>query len=165
MAAIELGDVELWGGSVHPWLSAVAEQRGVDLFQQCAGDLGQRLYHAFNDALTRSENVVVIGTDCPYLTPDIIEQAFHSLDTHDAVIGPAEDGGYVLLGLKNSQLSLFEHIQWGTDQVLKQTVMRIHAASLSLTHLAPMSDIDRPEDFLRLEALMPGLVKGVKASE
>lgn len=161
MMAVDNIDVELWGGSEHPWLSNLAEQAGVELFQQSGADLGWRMYHAFEEALGRSENVVLIGTDCPYLTADIIQQAFTFLEANDAVIGPAEDGGYVLLGLKRLQLSVFEHINWGTDKVLEQSLDRMRSASQSWAQLPVLSDIDRPQDFLQLQALMPALVRGV----
>ncbi|MDA0673509.1 MAG: TIGR04282 family arsenosugar biosynthesis glycosyltransferase [Cyanobacteria bacterium] len=110
-------------------------------------DLGQRLHHAFSHSFGAGfERVVVTGSDCPAITPDHVEQAFHQLGNHDLVLGPALDGGYYLVGLSRRCAELFQGITWGSDQVFAQTVAIAQRLNLAWTALEPLRDIDRPED-------------------
>ena len=114
-------------------------------------DLGQRLHHAFSQNFDAGfERVVVIGSDCPAITPDHLEQAFYQLGSHDLVLGPALDGGYYLVGLSRRCVQccaeLFQGITWGSNQVFAQTVAIAHRLNLAWTALEPLCDIDRPED-------------------
>jgi glycosyltransferase A (GT-A) superfamily protein (DUF2064 family) len=100
---------------------------------------------------------LVIGTDCPVLEVAHLQQAAAALATHDAVLIPAEDGGYVLIGLRRAQPEVFADVAWGTPQVLATTRQRLRSAGLSLRELPALWDIDRPADLARLLATRPDL--------
>jgi len=119
--------------------------------QQEGRDLGERMCLAMADALERFETAVLIGCDCPDLDEDYLLGAFHSLEQgYDAVFGPATDGGYVLIGLKNGgnkgYRHLFENIDWGTEQVMEQTRSSLGASGMRWRELSPLRDIDEPAD-------------------
>lgn len=117
---------------------------------QGEGDLGVRLARAAERCLTHHDAVLLIGTDCPGLTCDHLRQAALALPSHDAVILPSTDGGYVLLGLKRFHPYLFEEIAWSTDRVLTETRARIEALGWRLCELPALPDIDEPDDLARL---------------
>jgi hypothetical protein len=116
---------------------------------QKTGNLGVRMSDAFETVLAKHGAALIIGTDCPGLDAAILMAAAENLKTHDAVIGPAEDGGYYLLGLKKTHLSLFENMPWSTDEVCSLTQARL--GDLGWTYdLGPvLSDVDTEEDWLR----------------
>jgi uncharacterized protein len=125
--------------SLTEWLGndyAYEPQRG--------DDLGIRMYNAFQKTLSRYEQVVLIGSDCPDLSPSIIEEAFHNLADHDMVLGPASDGGYYLLGLTSGHLvkSLFQGLTWGGKTVFNDTMTLSRQAGLRVHILPPWTDID-----------------------
>jgi rSAM/selenodomain-associated transferase 2/rSAM/selenodomain-associated transferase 1 len=130
--------------------------------EQSAGDLGTRMDVAFKDAfLEGNKRVLLVGTDLPGLSDKILETALEDLQHHDAVLGPARDGGYYLVGLKQRVPSLFLGIPWGTQEVLAQTMEIVHRKGLSVKLLELLNDIDRPEDLeewhnQRLEPQRPG---------
>lgn len=109
-------------------------------------DLGQRMANALAAVHPFISQKIIVGSDCPELSKDIIKQAFNELETHDVVIGPAMDGGYYLLGLKNDA-DLFSGIDWGTDQVLNQTLAKVNDLSLSYKLLPVLNDIDELKDW------------------
>jgi rSAM/selenodomain-associated transferase 1 len=108
------------------------------------GDLGERLKRAAAPYPT-----ILIGADAPDLTAKHLQDAAAKLKYHDAVLGPAEDGGYWLLGLARPCDLLFADIAWGTDQVLPTTLARLHAAGADVAMLPMLADLDRPEDLDR----------------
>jgi len=126
----------------------------VSLSNQCGADLGERMAFAFSVALQTYEKVVVIGTDCPSLNEAYISQAFVSLEENNAVIGPAVDGGYVLLGLRKFSPEIFQGISWGSGTVFVQTENALNDLSWSYTELEIMHDVDRPEDLQRYPHLL-----------
>jgi rSAM/selenodomain-associated transferase 1 len=114
---------------------------------QVAGDLGYKMYSAFERALSlNNQQVVIIGTDCPDLNQEILKEAFDSLYKQDLVLGAAQDGGYYLIGLNRIIPQLFENINWGTEQVLNQTKTIAQQLALKVSYLPCLSDVDRPED-------------------
>ena len=121
-----------------------------EYFLQTEGDLGQRMLNAFSFILKKHRKAVIIGSDCPGLTADIIKQAFASLDTHDIVLGPAVDGGYYLLGCKKADPHLFDDIQWSSQSVMQETIGRCNDAGLSYSLLTELRDVDTIEDYLLL---------------
>lgn len=147
-------EVHFAGGSVGEmwrWLGA-----GLTYRAQPGGDLGDRLQQTFARGFRQQrERIVVIGSDCPAITANHVEQAFRALQRHQVVLGPAQDGGYYLVGLSRPCDPLFQNIAWSTPQVLEQTVAIATRLQLSLTTLEPLPDIDRPED---LAVLPPALV-------
>ena len=130
---------------IQPWLRGSWEARA-----QTSGDLGQRLNSAFSDAFgAGAERVAIIGSDCPDVAPADIQNAWTALLTHDVVLGPATDGGYWLIGLRQSQPFLFHDMVWSTATVLAETVRRIQAAGLSAHLLRQLGDIDTEADWLK----------------
>ena len=113
---------------------------------QAEGDLGLRMLTASQQALTRFEHVILIGTDCPNLTTIRIRQAAQQLETQDSVMIPAFDGGYVLFGFKQVAARLFSNIEWSTASVAKVTQQRLAELRWSVALLEPLPDIDEPED-------------------
>lgn len=111
---------------------------------QGPGDLGARLARAGPPYPT-----LFIGADAPDLTADLLRAAAAALDTDEAVIGPAEDGGYWLLGLAREAAAVFRDIAWGTDVVCAQTLARLAEAGIDPARLPVLADCDRPEDFAR----------------
>lgn len=110
------------------------------------GDLGERLARVAKRTILLEEHVLLIGTDCPEIDRDRLVAAAAALDRHDAVIHPAQDGGYALLGLGRFDASLFSEIAWSTDQVAAQTIARIEALGWSLHVGETLRDIDVPAD-------------------
>jgi rSAM/selenodomain-associated transferase 2/rSAM/selenodomain-associated transferase 1 len=114
---------------------------------QAEGDLGDRLNSAFSNSLSNSaRNAVIIGTDCPDITPTIIANAFEALNDSDVVLGPANDGGYYLIGLNHPCPQLLKDVPWGSENTFKSTAMNAADLSLSLHRLEPLSDVDYPKD-------------------
>ena len=119
---------------------------------QGPGDLGRRMVRAFEEAFRDSnKGAVIIGSDIPGISAQIIEQAFDGLQKNDLVIGPAHDGGYYLIGLKNTAPAetyarLFENINWGTDAVLSQTLQTARKSGLGFIMLETLADVDHPAD-------------------
>jgi rSAM/selenodomain-associated transferase 1 len=120
---------------------------GLVLTAQGEGDLGERLARASERA---GSPVLLIGADCPDLNRDRLGKAAAALGQHDAVIHPAEDGGYVLLGLRRLDSSVFEGIHWSTSVVGAQTIARINALGWSLHVGETLRDVDEPENLLPL---------------
>ena len=136
------------------WLgrgAAYRPQRGVDL--------GVRMADAFRCGFSAGrQKILIIGTDCPAITPELISEAITSLHNHDLVLGPAADGGYYLVGLRREAPQLFEGIAWSSREVLRQTVEAAEASGLSVCQLETLKDIDRPEDIKAWEPYAAGEV-------
>ena len=110
-------------------------------------NLGERMLNAFKLLFNNSYNkVIIIGSDCPALTIQNVDTAFKELDNHDAVIGPALDGGYYLLGMKKLIPALFIAKEWSTDIVFEQTVNDLKSESLAYCVLGVLSDLDEVKD-------------------
>ena len=121
---------------------------GWRLAPQGVGELGTRLQAAFAQAFASgSKRVVVIGSDCPTVTASDIELGWNELQEHDMVIGPAQDGGYWLIGLRSARPRLFQEINWSTSTVLVETLKRAEAAGLKVKLMRQRSDIDSPTDW------------------
>jgi rSAM/selenodomain-associated transferase 1 len=119
---------------------------------QQGSDLGARMAHALGQALAGGERAVLIGSDIPGLTAGILTQAFDLLDTHDFVLGPAADGGYYLIGMRQPAAAVFENITWSTPTVLQATLERIQALGGSCGLLPTLSDIDTAADWQAWQA-------------
>jgi rSAM/selenodomain-associated transferase 1 len=121
---------------------------GVGYEPQDDGDLGARMAAAIARAHGRGAGkVVVIGTDCPDLTADTVEEAFARLDTADVVLGPALDGGYYLVGVRRPTPEIFAGVPWSAADTLAVTLERARAAGLSVALLAPLRDVDTAADW------------------
>jgi rSAM/selenodomain-associated transferase 1 len=135
--AARLGAVARWG---------TRRQRGVDL--------GARMRHAFERTLRRAPRAVLVGTDCLVLRPADLRRAARWLaGGADAVLAPAEDGGYALIALRRVAPQLFAGIEWGSDRVMAQTRERLAALGWRWRELPEVWDVDRPEDVARLRNL------------
>tara|TARA_B100000029_G_scaffold483413_1_gene534569 strand:- start:474 stop:1100 length:627 start_codon:yes stop_codon:yes gene_type:complete len=126
---------------VSPWL-----RNHWTAVPQGPGDLGKRMHRAFAEA---GGPAILIGSDCPEITTTDIEEAFDALHKYDGVIGPAEDGGYWLIGLRLPCPALFQGIEWSTTSVLKATLQCAKQSGLSLYPLRKLSDLDTNEDWIR----------------
>lgn len=119
--------------------------------QQGAGDLGQRMERAVLESLAEVDAVLCLGTDCPYVGMEDIRQAFGILAEHDAVLGPAVDGGYWAVGLRKSERNLFHEMPWSTAEVLEITRNRLAVAKMSFQELRELEDVDDLESWQRFE--------------
>ncbi len=114
---------------------------------QTGADLGARMSNAFKVALIHNKKVVIIGSDCPLLQADHLAVAFAKLEEYPFVIGPALDGGYYLLGMRQFSPEVFEHIEWSTDAVFSATLENIKALGQTCFQLPPLPDVDTEADW------------------
>jgi len=150
-----LGPVTLWCAPdcSDPAFTALAKRFGIALRPQVGADLGERMATAVASHTIRGP-VIVLGTDCPALAPAHLQEVAAVLaDGMDVALIPAEDGGYVLIGLATAHLALFAGVPWGTEQVLAETRVRLRADRLRWFEGPLLWDIDRPEDVARLAEL------------
>ena len=157
--ASRVGPVELWCAPDEddPLFRSLASL-GAALHRQPDGDLGTRMGHACTAAFERSRAVILLGADCPALQPGDLRDAADALREHDAVVAPAEDGGYVLLGLARDA-PVFDAMPWGSAQVMARTRERLRGAGRTWRELRTLWDVDRPEDYARLQ--QSGLLGGL----
>lgn len=150
-----LGPVTLWctPHARHRFFRALHETTGVNRLVQPSGDLGDRMHTAFR-LHCASGPLLLIGTDCPVLRPAHLRQAARALiDGDDAVFYPAEDGGYVLVGLRQPQPALFDAMTWSTPEVMSETRARARSLGLRMREFETLWDVDVPDDLARLETL------------
>ncbi len=151
--------LELWraGDIDHPFFEDCRARFPLTLQTQQGDDLGQRMHLAFEQALARCDYALLVGSDCPGLTGADLAAGLDALaHGEDCVLSPAEDGGYVLIGLRRTNVRLFDEVAWGTGLVLAQTTARLDELGWRYRLLKHQADIDRPEDLARLPpTLMP----------
>jgi len=153
----DIGPVSLWctPDVQHPDFSLCRAFGPVTLRPQPAGDLGRRMLAALDDAPSPA-GTLVIGTDCPLLTPGTLARAAACLRAgDDAVVLPAEDGGYVLIGMRRPAPEAFSGVHWGSDTVMAETRERLKAIGWRWSEPLELWDVDRPADFERLAQLIP----------
>jgi rSAM/selenodomain-associated transferase 1 len=139
---------------------------GIAYEPQRGDDLGARMAEAFRDAFSGgAERVVIMGSDCPDLSAEILSRAFDTLETDPVVFGPAFDGGYTLIGLRHPCPELFSGIEWGGRTVLMDTIRKAWQNDLQVTLLDPLRDIDRPEDLEHAAAFLPERAAGHAAGK
>jgi rSAM/selenodomain-associated transferase 2/rSAM/selenodomain-associated transferase 1 len=138
-------EVHYEGGSerlMAKWLGP-----GLAYCPQAGGDLGARMDNGLAQAFrTGAEKAVLVGTDCPGITPTILRSAFNLLGLFDLVLGLARDGGYYLIGLRQQAPELFRHVPWGTATVASRTLEAAKDLGLRAVTVDPLVDVDRPED-------------------
>ena len=135
----------------HPVFKKMQQQYAVELHLQTGADLGIRMANALTESCKNAKSVIIIGTDCPVMNKEYLTEAFAILrDDNEIVFGPAEDGGYVLVGMNNMHDKVFQGIDWGTEKVMQQTRMVMQENNYLWTELATLWDVDRPEDLQRL---------------
>lgn len=162
-----LGRVELCCApdTAHPFFAACAERYGAVLTAQTTGDLGARMLCAFDRLVPRAGPALLIGTDCPALTPAHLREAAAALAAgHDAVLGPAEDGGYVLVGLGRTSPRVFDGIEWGGPDVMRETRTRLAALGWRWHELAELWDVDRPADLVRFAERIAGGARDIEVA-
>lgn len=145
--------------------SRMREWLGPDFIyrSQGSGNLGRRSIRAFDEAFEAGiEAAVIVGSDIPGISADIIQQAFETLQQNDLVLGPAHDGGYYLIGMRRAAAlranpRLFKGIKWGSAEVLAQTLQLAEALGLRFVLLQSLADVDRPEDLHVWQTVKSGL--------
>lgn len=143
--------LELWCSpdTRHPFFQQY-EADGYNLQQQVGADLGERMAAGFTG---RPGAALLIGTDCPEINGEYLQAAFKALETTDLVLGPAEDGGYGLIGLNRAAPTLFEDVPWSSEEVLEVTVRKAEDAGLRVKLLPEIWDVDHPADVERWQRL------------
>ena len=152
-----VADIFLHTAQAELWISPDKDheffgQYAVARFQQTGADLGARMSGAMRDGLTRHESVILVGTDLPLINKSYIDRAVSALKDHEVVLGPAEDGGYGLVGVKADAADMFSGIDWGTERVLSQTCNRLNRGELGYSLLPLIWDVDRSADLQRYNA-------------
>ena len=159
-AAVDTGSVTLWCApdAGQRFFRALHRAQGVALESQCGGDLGARMQHAcaHHFASRLDQPLLLIGTDCAVLAPGHLQAAARALKQHEVVVVPAEDGGYVLIGMWRLIPEVFERIDWSTPQVMTQTRERLTQAGVEWLEMPTLWDVDEPADWLRLQTLFSG---------
>jgi rSAM/selenodomain-associated transferase 1 len=152
---VEADRRELWLDQADPdaGLTAMLERYDMSLHVQSGPDLGVRMHNAFVASLKTADTAILIGTDCPEYDPPYLEAAFRALGQQDAVLGPAADGGYVLIGLRKAETSLFRDIPWGTEGVLAATRRQLQRLQWKWSELRVLHDVDQPADLDRFPHL------------
>jgi uncharacterized protein len=154
LTAARVAPLELWCAPdpAAEVFTRLAGLHGCSLHAQEGADLGERMCRAAAGGLDRARAVVLVGCDCPSLDGDYVAQALDALARHEAVLGPAEDGGYVLLGLRRAAPELFTGLPWGTERVAEITRERMRGLGWRWSEQPVLWDLDRPEDLVRYRA-------------
>lgn len=148
----KLGRIEIW---CHPDCSdpffQSYQSNEVELHGQFGCDLGERMFNALDQTLRMGDvdSAILIGTDCPPIDGNYLQCAFNKLVDHEVVLGPAEDGGYGLIGMKAAHERVFADIEWGKSSVCKDSCRRLNELGLNYALLPLIWDVDRPEDLER----------------
>jgi len=139
--SVKIRDNDMWNNTIY------------QKHQQQGGDLGYRMQNAFANSFKAGyEKVLIVGSDLYDLEPQHIQKALDALDSHDITIGPAEDGGYYLLGMKTLHSKIFENKNWGTETVREDTLNDLKSQSIFL--LEELNDIDLYEDLKKYDQLL-----------
>lgn len=155
--AIEVKNADIWVffSETFEEISESFQDHITATMVQQGADLGERMQNAFTILFGMGySQVVLIGTDCPEITPEIIDNALDCLNRNETVIGPAVDGGYYLIGMDKVLPQLFSQIPWSTDKVFNLTLERIKQENLSHYILPTLSDIDSEKDWLTFKILI-----------
>ena len=151
-----LGTVELWaaGGVDHPLFRRCLGEGVSQICLQRGDDLGDRMQYALASGLRRAAAVLLVGSDCPEIDAGYLRAATRALQHVDLVLGPALDGGFVLIGVRRPVSDgVFTNVRWGSETVLEETLNGAQAAGYSVQLLTALQDIDRPEDLPAWEGL------------
>lgn len=126
--------------------------------QQPNNDLGERMYSAFEETFDKGyKKVLIIGSDCPDISAEVIEQAFAALENHDVVIGPAKDGGYYLLGMNELEKEYFKGKEWSTSSVREDTISSAKALGKKFVLLEELRDVDHADDLTDIKISLSDL--------
>ncbi len=137
----------------HPYLNALSKRFDFSQQVQIKGDLGEKMTAAFEDVLEHTDKSILIGSDCPFITRDYIESAISRLNDNAVIIGPATDGGFVMIGTTDHALMehLFRDIEWGSSDVLETLLKNAQSSDITVELMEPLNDVDRPEDLQLLD--------------
>lgn len=152
VSASNLCPIQLWCSPdvQHPFFQNCADNYSLSLHQQQGNDIGERMHHAIQNALQQKSKVLLIGCDSPSITVEDLDVALQSLQTpKDIALAPAEDGGYVMIGMSKPQPELFLKMEWGNSEVLNRTQNRIIKAGLLAKETKIQWDVDIPADLQR----------------
>ena len=157
---------QLWTtDTFHPYIKETAQQYAMSLHAQQGANLGEKMAFAVQQSLDNFKHVIIVGTDCPSIDSMLINEAVKKLKAgFDVVLGPATDGGYVLIGLSIVENSIFDDIEWGSSEVLDTTRIRLRDAGLAWHELSAQRDIDRPDDLQYLQQAYPSLFYSIGVS-
>jgi rSAM/selenodomain-associated transferase 1 len=161
LAALDGVRSELWlAGPVNAEVLAWLQRWRLPLRSQQGADLGERMANALAACHGQGCAGLVVGTDCPPVDGAYVREAERALENHDVVLGPAEDGGYALVGTRVPTPGIFRDVPWGSASVLDITLARIAAAGVSVALLETVWDVDTAEDLARFRATAPGRPSG-----
>ena len=150
--ASDFETIEIWCATEndHPYIKQCELDYACAVKIQQGNDLGEKMHHAIETTLAENAFVVLIGSDCTAITTDILNQSYQHLSNgKDAVLGPASDGGYYLIGLKKQNPYIFQDIAWGEANVAERTRQNFADLGMEYVELEELSDIDTPDDYQR----------------
>jgi rSAM/selenodomain-associated transferase 1 len=155
LLASGLGDVELAvaGDDKHALFEQCRALGDVAVSQQRGSDLGERMYHAISAGLRRYTAVILVGSDCPAIDAAYLESAVTALESDPVVMGPAVDGGYVLIGARAISPRVFQGITWGSARVYPETTSALAESGLAWATLPTLHDIDTPADLVHWDQI------------
>jgi rSAM/selenodomain-associated transferase 1 len=150
--------IQLWCSPVieHPVFESCAETFSTSFHLQTGDDLGVRMYNALENALKEFSFAVIVGSDCPGLNTEILNQAYTALACgQDAIMGPCEDGGYYLIGIRYPEYGIFKDIDWGSETVAETTREKFRALGWPCFETERLWDVDTLQDVHRLATAHP----------
>lgn len=157
MNSIDATDVQLWiaGDIQHEFILGLSDCYGVELRQQCSGGLGDKMMDALQQGAISYPHTILIGADCVAINEAYIRQALHAVERNNSwVIGPAEDGGFVLIARAAEADALLpeylNHVPWGEDSVLADVLTVFNRQDISCAEISCLWDVDTAKDLLRL---------------
>ncbi|HVN34438.1 MAG TPA: TIGR04283 family arsenosugar biosynthesis glycosyltransferase [Casimicrobiaceae bacterium] len=158
-------EIELWCSpdTDAPGFAAWRNHDAISLHDQDGGDLGAKMRTALDSALARGARAILVGTDCPLLDVRYLARAVAALETCDAVFGPAEDGGYVLVGLSRS-VDAFAGVPWSSPDTMAATRARLAAAGAAWQELPTLWDVDEARDLARWQSVQVERARAAAAS-
>ena len=158
-AALGPVDLQVAGDLHHPLLERCRDAGLRGIQPQVGAGLGERMQYALESGLQNFDRVLLVGSDCPWIDTQYLRGAVAALDHAPVVLGPALDGGYVLIGVRRIDADIFRDIAWGTDVVYAQTLTRLRELGWEWAALPTLQDIDRPEDLAAWYRLREGSLR------
>ncbi len=159
LTSANVGSVELWfdqllDNTEGQCLVDACKNKSVSIFTQQGNDLGERMHQALAQGLESVDKVIIVGSDCPTVDKDYLMKAVNALNSNDLVLGPAEDGGYVLIGARKVLPMMLDGVVWGGGGVLKSTLSNSERLGLSCALLDTTFDVDEHDDYVRWQKLV-----------
>lgn len=142
-------ETEIWLDTIeHKNISNIIKiNKSMQIYEQKGNNIGDKMYYALSNGLLRADKIVLVGSDCPQISQKHYVKLFETLENHDLALIPVVDGGYVAIGARKIDKSIFSGIAWSTNSVYTETIKRIKLAGLSYQSLTPLRDLDLPEDY------------------